>query len=242
MTPAERAQWLKDHTLFQALSLESLVPLAEQMQEYPFRQGQVLAEAGTVPDGIQIVLQGRLDSVPLTGREEGDPLSRVSLLPGSVIGLAEVLAEQPLSRSVIALSHGNLGWIPAAVVRAWAAEYPQVATWLSNRVEAQELAEALAQMTARLTYEQERQVALRPYLVPKVERGIVGPSRYAVRLRQQVKEAAHSCEPILIFGEPGLEKDNIAALIHFGSPYRRQPMIKLDCSALQASGADLFGR
>ncbi|MCF2970590.1 sigma 54-interacting transcriptional regulator [Synechococcus sp. Nb3U1] len=242
MTPAERAQWLKNHTLFQALSLESLYPLAEQMQEHPFQQGQALAEAGTVPDGIQILIQGRMDSVPLTRREERDPLSRVSLLPGSVVGLAEVLAEQPLSRSVIALSNGSLGWIPAAAVRAWAAGHPQVATWLSNRVEAQELAEALAQMTARLTYEQERQVALRPYLVPKVERGIVGPSRYAVRLRQQVKEAAHSREPILIFGEPGLEKDNIAALIHFGSPYRRQPMIKLDCSALQSSGADLFGR
>ncbi len=242
MTPIERAQWLKEQTLFQSLALESLIPLAEQMQERPFRQGEMLAVAGTLPDGIQILLEGRMDSIPLTRREEQDPLSRMSLLPGSVVGLGEVLAEQPLPQSVIALSDGSLGWIPAAAVRAWVAEHPQVATLLSSRAQASELAEALARMTARLTYEQERQVALRPYLVPKVERGIVGPSRYAMRLRQQVKEAAHSREPILIFGEPGLEKDNIAALIHFGSPRRRQPMIKLDCSALQVSGADLFGR
>ncbi|MGQ9836643.1 MAG: sigma 54-interacting transcriptional regulator [Cyanobacteriota bacterium] len=239
MTPTERAQWLKEHTLFRAASLEKLLPLAEQMQEQSFRQGQALAEAGTVPDGILILLQGHLNSVP---SQEASLLATVSLLPGSVVGLLEVLAGQPLSQSVTALSEGSLGWIPAAVVQAWAADHPQVTHWLSKQVKTQELTEALAQMTARLSYEQERQLALRPYLVPKVARGIVGSSRYAVRLRQQVKEAAHSREPILIFGEPGLEKDNIAALIHFGSPSRRQPMIKLDCSALQASGADLFGR
>ncbi|MEN9226512.1 MAG: sigma 54-interacting transcriptional regulator [Thermostichus sp. HHBFW_bins_43] len=244
MTPIERAQWLKEQTLFQGLAPEHLYPLAEQLQEQPFRQGETLAMAGTMPDGIRILLEGRW--------EERDPVSQwqVSLLPGSVVNLVEVLAHQPSRRHVVAVSDGILGWIPAEGVRAWAAAHQDsiplaradVVTLLSSRAEASELAEALAQMTARLTYEQERQVALRPYLVPKVERGIVGPSRYAVRLRQQVKEAAHSREPILIFGEPGLEKDNIAALIHFGSPYRRQPMIKLDCSALQSSGADLFGR
>jgi transcriptional regulator with AAA-type ATPase domain len=47
---------------------------------------------------------------------------------------------------------------------------------------------------------------------------------------------------VLIFGEPGLEKDNLAALIHFGSTQRRLPIIKVDCGQLQTSGADLFGR
>ena len=47
---------------------------------------------------------------------------------------------------------------------------------------------------------------------------------------------------MLIFGEPGLGKDNTAGLIHFGSQQRREPIIKLDCSTLQASGAELFGR
>ncbi len=214
MTPVERARWLKAQTLFQSLTLESLYPLAEQMQEHPFGQEEVLAEAGTLPDGIQILLEGRW--------EERDPHSgeAISLLPGAVAHLGEVLAEQPLRRELVAVSAGIRGWIPAAVVRRWLAEHSG------------QLAEALAQAQDRLSYEQERQVALRPYLVPKVERGIVGPSRYAVRLRQQIKEAAQSGKPVLIFGEPGLEKDNIAALVHFGSPRRRQPMIKVDCSAL----------
>ncbi len=46
---------------------------------------------------------------------------------------------------------------------------------------------------------------------------------------------------MLIFGEPGLEKSNIAALVHFGGPSRGLgPMAALDCAALD--GAELFGR
>ncbi|MGK7933082.1 MAG: sigma 54-interacting transcriptional regulator [Microcystaceae cyanobacterium] len=105
-----------------------------------------------------------------------------------------------------------------------------------------DLSEKLEKVTAKLTFEQERQTILRPYLVPTVKRGVIGESRYAVRLRSQIKTASNHRDPVLIFGEPGLEKDNIAALIHFGSSQRRQPIVKIDCSKLQVSGADLWGR
>lgn len=38
-------------------------------------------------------------------------------------------------------------------------------------------------------------------------------------------------KPCLVFGEPGLEKDNIAALLHFGSADRTKPMIQVNCTA-----------
>ncbi len=90
----------------------------------------------------------------------------------------------------------------------------------------------------QLEYEQ----ALRPFLVPRIQRGIIGQSRYAKRLRQQVRQAsqqqAQALEqnrerrsPIFIFGEPGLNKDNLAALIHYTSvPQRQAPMIQIDCA------------
>ena len=43
-------------------------------------------------------------------------------------------------------------------------------------------------------------------------------------------------------GEPGLEKDNLAALIHFGSADRRQPLVRIDGALLNADGSDLWGR
>jgi transcriptional regulator with AAA-type ATPase domain/NAD-dependent dihydropyrimidine dehydrogenase PreA subunit len=93
-----------------------------------------------------------------------------------------------------------------------------------------------------LEWLKERSHALQPYLITKAERGIIGKSRYAVRLRQQIKKASEDRCAVLVFGEPGLDKDNIAALIHFNSAQRREPIIKVNCSILQASGAELFGR
>ena len=58
---------------------------------------------------------------------------------------------------------------------------------------------------------------LAPYLVGRTRRGVVGSSRYAQKLRQAIRAAADAgLGPVLISGEPGLEKDNLVALIHYG--------------------------
>ena len=45
-----------------------------------------------------------------------------------------------------------------------------------------------------------------------------------------------------LFGEPGLEKDELAALIHFGSTRRNSPMARVDCAQLNPSrAAELLG-
>jgi transcriptional regulator with AAA-type ATPase domain len=83
---------------------------------------------------------------------------------------------------------------------------------------------------------------LAPYLMGRARRGIVGSSRYASRLRQEIRDAAadRSARPVLISGEPGLEKDNIAALIHFGSAARRHLLARVNCALLRNDGAELF--
>ena len=83
---------------------------------------------------------------------------------------------------------------------------------------------------------------LAPHLQSRIRRGVVGSSRYAQSLRQSIREAAEDPEarPVLISGEPGLEKDNIAALIHFGSPARRHLMVRFNAALLRADGAELF--
>ena len=60
---------------------------------------------------------------------------------------------------------------------------------------------------------------LAPYLLGRTRRGVVGSSRYAQKLRDAIRAASAdtSGRAVLISGEPGLEKDNLASLIHFGS-------------------------
>ena len=48
---------------------------------------------------------------------------------------------------------------------------------------------------------------------------------------------------MLIFGEPGLEKDNIAAQIHYrSSKHVEWPIARFDCAKLDSYGSQLFGR
>jgi len=84
---------------------------------------------------------------------------------------------------------------------------------------------------------------LAPHLVARPRRGVVGSSRQARQLREAIRTAAADRErhAVLVFGEPGLEKDNLAALIHFGSVDRHRLMLRIDGSRMRSDGADLFG-
>ena len=83
---------------------------------------------------------------------------------------------------------------------------------------------------------------LGPHMLGRARRGIVGSSRYAQALREAIRTGAADRErtPLLISGEPGLEKDNVAALVHFGSGARKRLLVRLDAALLRADGAELF--
>ena len=225
--------WLQERTALGILSPAVLNAITQVTEERIVPADYQLVLEGTSPDALYILKQGQMESYRTSQTDLG---SAFSFLPGAVIHLQELLLEQP-AQTVITRSECVLWVVPAAQFRQLVLEYPEIAQAFSRQ-----LAQQLTQLSSALTYEQERSSALRPYLVTKAQRGIVGTSRYAVRLRQQIREAAIDSKSVLIFGEPGLEKDNIATLIHFGSPQRREPIIKVNCGILQTSGADLFGR
>ncbi len=52
---------------------------------------------------------------------------------------------------------------------------------------------------------------------------LTGFSKEVARLRQQIEEASESAAPLLIFGEPGIEKDCLSAFIHSKSPRKTAP-------------------
>ncbi|KAG2494517.1 hypothetical protein HYH03_007284 [Edaphochlamys debaryana] len=131
------------------------------------------------------------------------------------------------------------GSIPGFIPTAAASSSPETTMSAADVAATVKLEEVKAKL------EQKRQRALAPYLVPPPDHGVVGSSKYADRLRKQVVAAARDKDrhPVLIIGEPGLEKSNVAALIHFNRPScRTTPMAALDCSRLDGAGAELFGR
>ncbi|PMB22611.1 sigma 54-interacting transcriptional regulator [Fischerella thermalis] len=234
MTSPETVIWLRERTALGILSPESLSAIAQVLEEKVFPTNHKIATEATAPEALYILLEGKLES---ESSNKNNPSLTVGFLPGSVIHLQEILLDELAQRTITTVTECHFWVVPATVFKEIIGKYPEIAQVVSRM-----LAQEVAQLASAFNYEQERSLALRPYLVTKARRGIVGTSRYAVRLREQIREAASDRKSVLIFGEPGLEKDNVAALIHFGSKYRREPIIKVNCGILQTSGAELFGR
>jgi transcriptional regulator with AAA-type ATPase domain/NAD-dependent dihydropyrimidine dehydrogenase PreA subunit len=234
MEIAERVTWLKENTILGSLPEETLAAIATRIQEETIQANRRIELEDTAPRSLYILYSGHLESY----RTSKTTVARATgLLPGAVIYLKELLLDQAADETTITLNDCVIWSIPRAEFLNLTQQYPEIGQSVSRQ-----LATALQEVSARLEFERDRQTALRPYLLPKVKRGIVGTSRYAVKLRQEMNTAAKDRGSVLIFGEPGLEKDNAAALIHFGSIDRKEPLIRVNCNTLQPNGVELFGR
>ena len=231
MTFASLVTFLQERTALNILSEEVLAAIAPKLETKTVTAKQILITENTEVEGLYILQSGQIES------ESKSQKQTVSLLPGSALNLYALILDQVSQYTVTTITESKLLFMDTAQFQELCSQYPEIIQTFS-----QNLAEEVQELTEKLNFEQERQVILRPYLVSKAKRGIIGKSKYAVRLRSQIKEATNNRESVLIFGEPGLEKDNVATLIHFSSEYRREPIIKVDCAKVQTSGAELFGR
>jgi len=235
METTERVTWLQQNTILASLSEAALSAISAAIHEETIPENHRVSLEDTAPAALYILVSGLLESYRTSQASLASHVA--NLLPGSVLHFKELVLDKPAENTVITLADCVFWVVPQTEFRAIAQAYPEIGQSFSRQ-----LASELDQVAAALEYERDRQAALRPYLVPKVRRGIVGTSRYANRLRQDIRKAAQDRKSVLILGEPGLEKDNAAALIHFGSAFRKEPMIKINCDTLQASGVELFGR
>ncbi len=235
MDRAARVGWLRQHTSLGTLSDATLEAIATAVQVESWQPNRRLVLENRPPTALYILYSGLLESYRTSPNSLAQQVA--NLLPGSVLNFKELVLGQLAENTIITLTDCELWVIPQEPFRAIAQQYTEITQGFSRQ-----LASELDQVTAALEYERDRQAALRPYLVPKVRRGIVGSSRYAIRQRQDIRKASQDRRPVMILGEPGLGKDNVAALIHFSSAYRKEPMIKINCDTLQASGVELFGR
>jgi transcriptional regulator with AAA-type ATPase domain/NAD-dependent dihydropyrimidine dehydrogenase PreA subunit len=230
MTLSDTVTWLRERTAFSSLPMEILEAIAPHLELQTLPMYHTLVQEDRQAEALYILRSGCWESNCRGPRSLG-------LLPGTIINLQALLLDRPTSVSVISLSSSEVWYLSKTIFQSLVDRYPEI-----SQILAEQLAQKVAQLTEQLSLEQEKSTFLRPYLVTRAKRGIVGKSRYAARLRSQIKQASQSRNAVLILGEPGLEKDNIAALIHYSSSYRLETIIKVDCSQLSISGADLLGR
>ncbi len=72
---------------------------------------------------------------------------------------------------------------------------------------------------------------------------IVGASSSIVRVLQQIRKFAEVDAPVLVTGEAGTGKELAARAIHHRSPFRKGPLVAIDCAGLPAGiiDSELFG-
>ena len=72
---------------------------------------------------------------------------------------------------------------------------------------------------------------------------IVGVSRAMISLKKEALKAAAHSFPVMITGESGTGKELFAQAIHYDSPRRANPLVRLNCSAIpkELIESELFG-
>jgi Nif-specific regulatory protein len=87
-------------------------------------------------------------------------------------------------------------------------------------------------------------IRLRQELSKKYKFGnLIGKSPKMVQLFEQIQLIAESKSSVLLIGESGTGKELIASAIHYNSPRKNMPLIKINCAAIPESllESELFG-
>ena len=73
--------------------------------------------------------------------------------------------------------------------------------------------------------------------------GIVGNSRAMEEVRERIRRVARFSSSVLLVGSSGTGKENVASAIHYNSPRRANPLIKVNCAAIPEHllESELFG-
>ena len=83
------------------------------------------------------------------------------------------------------------------------------------------------------------------FLPPEeIERtGIIGTSKRTLEIFEAIKRVAPTTTTILITGETGTGKELVADAIHYNSPRKKNPLIKINCAAIAETlmESELFG-
>ncbi|DBB11723.1 TPA: hypothetical protein ACH3X3_005889 [Trebouxia sp. C0006] len=210
----------------------ALESIAQQGAEEELPANYKLAEDGMAPEACHFLLSHG------TFLKKNNEAYQAPV--GTGINLKEVLLGETCSSTISLAAATKVFTVTATAFRQVLQDNPGLQQALFK-----DLSQQLTLSQATVQEQQSRSQALQPFIVAPPSRGIVGTSRFAQRMKAQVMQAAKdpTRRPTLIFGEPGLEKDNIAAQIHYrSSKHQEWPIARFDGSKLDSYGSQLFGR
>ncbi len=112
-----------------------LTAIAAQVQEESIPENYRLILENTYPQALYFLYSGRLESYRSQKTDEAGVLS---LLPGTVLHLKELLLDQPVERTIMTLSDCSFWKVSREAFVALAKQYPEI-----NRAVSLQLVEVL---------------------------------------------------------------------------------------------------
>src|SRR5450759_826618 len=188
------------------------------------KEGYEVASASDGQEALQILKSGRIAAVVTDLKMpniDGMELLNHIILQYPAIPVIMITAHGTVATAVEALKKGALDYITKPF------ELDELKNVISKAIKTRNL--------------KENELFLPPEEIERT--GIIGTSRQTLEIFEAIKRVAPTTTTIMITGETGTGKELVADAIHYNSPRKNNPLIKINCAAIAETlmESELFG-
>ena len=224
---------LRSVELFKSLSPELISKIAGVAECMAFPKGKIIIHEGDQGDSFYQVISGLIRVFHVS--EDGVEVTLNTLGPGESFGEMALLTGEPRSASVDIQEAGRLLIISKQAFDQLVSEIPEFSLVLSKI-----LSSRLHRGTSKLVRASATEKAYQRFVTEQssgFEAKLIGRSKAIKRLQDRVTEVSENDGAVLIMGESGTEKGDVAGLIHFSSKRKDGPFLTVDIKSVNMGRA-----
>jgi CRP-like cAMP-binding protein len=224
---SQMADMLGSIELFKSLSPELISKIASIAQCVAFPKGEIIIHQGDQGDSFYQVITGSIRVFQVS--EDGVEVTLNKLGPGEGFGEMALLTGEPRSASVDIQTPSSLLIISKQTFDQLTSEIPGFSLMLSEI-----LSKRLSMETSNFVKASSTQKAYQRFIIEqnsKSEANLIGRSKAIRKLQDKINKIAQNDEIVMIQGEPGTEKIDVARLIHSNSR-KNTPFLSVDVKSV----------
>jgi len=219
--------WLSSHRVWGQLSATTLHAIAQALYCFHVEAQTLVYQEGQTPIGLYLIHSGCVEIF------RRSPIGNSLICcrsAGGLFGYTLVAnaVEGTYQTNAIALSTSKILFLPKTTFQALLIEFPEIQQVIHSL-----LSQDLMEYATRIAREQTRIQGLQAYIQPvSNEATILGSSKAAQKLREQIRYVSSTLSPVIFQAPVGSGKTFLAKLIHVQSRLSTQPFAEIDCADL----------
>jgi transcriptional regulator with AAA-type ATPase domain len=217
--------------LFKSLPPQMILRIAEVSKFLALPKKTTIFQQGDNGDSFYLVISGLVRVYQVS--DEGTEVTLATLGPCEGIGDMALLTGEPRSASVDTIEATSLLSVSKKAFDDILETNPEL-SMAFTRI----LAERVSMGNLHLVEASENERAYQRFAAERyavADPRLIGKSKVIQKLRAKIEEVAQNDQPVMILGEPGTEKRDVAGLIHKGSKYEKNPFLVMDAKAVSLS-------